>query len=61
MATVPDVQYIRYADDWVVLAKTETAARQALAVAQTVVEASLHLTLHPNVVRLRIWKTFVSD
>ena len=52
MATVPDVQYIRYADDWVVLAKTETAARQALAVAQTVVEASLHLTLHPEKTRV---------
>jgi len=37
---------------WAVLAKTGTAARQALAVAQTVVEASLHLTLHPEKTRV---------
>ncbi|PSR21819.1 MAG: group II intron reverse transcriptase/maturase [Sulfobacillus benefaciens] len=51
MAMVPDIQFIRYADDWCALARTSAAAQQALNVAKTVL-ADLHLALHPEKTRI---------
>ena len=51
MATLPDIQYIRYADDWCALAPTRQAAEAALTLAQQVL-ADLQLTLHPEKTRI---------
>ena len=51
LATLPDIQYIRYADDWCALARTRDAAEAALALAQQVL-TDLQLTLHPEKTRI---------
>jgi group II intron reverse transcriptase/maturase len=61
MAAVPDVIYLRYADDWCALARTEEAARNALSVAREVVEDHLHLTLHPEKTRILDARTTAFD
>ena len=52
MEALPEVIYLRYADDWCALARTQEAAEQALQVARGVVEGRLHLTLHPEKTRI---------
>jgi group II intron reverse transcriptase/maturase len=51
MATLPDIQYIRYADDWCALARTREAAEAALTLAQQVL-TDLQLILHPEKTRI---------
>lgn len=43
---------VRYADDFVVFAKSESEARQALALAQQVLQGELGLSLHPEKTRV---------
>ena len=52
MEVLPEVIYLRYADDWCALARTQEAAEQALQVARGVVHDRLHLTLHPEKTRI---------
>jgi RNA-directed DNA polymerase len=52
MEALPEVIYLRYADDWCALARTQEAAEQALQVARGVVEDHLHLRLHPEKTRI---------
>lgn len=51
MGAIPDIHFIRYADDWCVLARTQEAAEAALVQAQAVL-TELELTLHPTKTRI---------
>jgi hypothetical protein len=43
---------VRYADDFVIFAKSEEEAHQALALARAVLEGELGLSLHPETTRV---------
>jgi group II intron reverse transcriptase/maturase len=45
-------QFVRYADDFVVLCESRTAAEEALALVQTVIETDMDLALHPHKTRI---------
>ncbi len=51
MEALPGVQFIRYADDWCALARTQADAEAALATAHAVL-TELRLTLHPEKTRI---------
>lgn len=52
MEALPEVIYLRYADDGCALARTPEAAEKALQVARGIVEDQLHLRLHPDKTRI---------
>jgi len=49
---LPDVIYVRYADDFVILCRTRAHADRALGTVRHVVEDQLHLKLHPTKTRI---------
>ena len=51
MATLPGIQFIRYADDWCALAHIKEEAEAALTTARKVLD-ELRLTLHPEKTRI---------
>ena len=51
MQALPGVQFIRYADDWCAVARTQADAEAALSAAQAVLK-ELRLTLHPEKTRI---------
>lgn len=51
MASLPGVQFIRYADDWCALARSQEDAEAALKRAQVILD-ELRLTLHPEKTRI---------
>lgn len=51
MASLPGTQFIRYADDWCALARTQEDAEAALKMAQIILD-ELRLTLHPEKTRI---------